>query len=159
MQIKKNYGIALISLLVIAIKTLKYNKKYFNSEFSVHSVFMQRNIKFYIFSFHHKLNIEISNIKTSTKIKFSETQNLSFLNKRIIKLKLNTYLPPTALGQAVNLAKSIAKFPKAALNHDRNSFYTSFFDSKPFEQKSLNEVMAFSRDVLSEMKKGLEMGM
>lgn len=34
----------------------------------------------------------------------------------------------TALGQAVNVAKCIAKFPMAALKHDRNALYKAAYE-------------------------------
>lgn len=61
----------------------------------------------------------------------------------------------TALGQAVNLAFTIAKFPQAALNHDRNSLYSATFESHNFNQAIHNEVMYTSRDVIDQMKEGI----
>lgn len=61
----------------------------------------------------------------------------------------------TALGQAVNLALSIAKFPQAALNHDRNSIYSAVYDSSSFDTSIQNEIMYTSKTVLDEMKAGV----
>lgn len=61
-----------------------------------------------------------------------------------------------ALGQAVNLAACLAKFPQATLNHDRNAVYSSLYGTNPFEQASLNEVMGISKEVMADCRQGLE---
>ncbi|XP_055902450.1 probable enoyl-CoA hydratase [Eupeodes corollae] len=61
----------------------------------------------------------------------------------------------TALGQAVNLAFSIAKFPQAALNHDRNSLYAATFETHNFNQAIQNEVMYTSKAVIDQMHEGI----
>lgn len=60
----------------------------------------------------------------------------------------------SALGQSVNLANSIAKFPQASLNHDRNGIYSSAFETKSFDTSCMNEIMSLSKDVVNEMKRG-----
>lgn len=60
----------------------------------------------------------------------------------------------SALGQAVNLAHSIAKFPQASLIHDRNGIYASAFESKSFDTACMNEIMSLSKDVVNEMQNG-----
>lgn len=63
----------------------------------------------------------------------------------------------TGLGQAVNLAYMLAKFPQATLNHDRKSVYTSAFESSTFDAAAFNEIMSVSKDVIDEMTKGAEL--
>lgn len=60
----------------------------------------------------------------------------------------------TALGQSINLAHSIDKFPQASLNHDRNGIYSSAFEAKSFDASCMNEIMSLSKDVVDEMKNG-----
>lgn len=62
----------------------------------------------------------------------------------------------TALGQAVNLASCLAKFPQAALNHDRNAVYSATFNKTTFDRACTNEIMTISKEVLDEMSKGVE---
>lgn len=62
----------------------------------------------------------------------------------------------TALGQAVNLANCIAKFPQAALNHDRNSLYSAVYDSQNFDTSLQNEIMYTSQEVVDEIKAGVQ---
>lgn len=59
------------------------------------------------------------------------------------------------MGQAVNLAVCLAKYPQAPLNHDRRSVYTSLYGAKALEQINKNEVMGFSKAVLADMAHGL----
>lgn len=60
------------------------------------------------------------------------------------------------MGQAVNLAVCLAKYPQASLNHDRFSVYTSLYGAKALEQMSQNEVMGFSKAILADMAHGLD---
>jgi enoyl-CoA hydratase/carnithine racemase len=60
----------------------------------------------------------------------------------------------TALGQAVNLADSIAKFPQACLNHDRDSLYFAAYEANSFRQSCQNELMTCSSVLLDAAKEG-----
>lgn len=53
-----------------------------------------------------------------------------------------------ALGQALNLASSIAKFPREGLQHDRDCLMYSVFEAKSFNDAVTNEFMHCSKDVL-----------
>lgn len=59
-----------------------------------------------------------------------------------------------ALGQSINLAHCIAKFPQMSLNHDRNGIYSSTFEGKSFDTSCMNEIMSLSKDVVNEMQNG-----
>lgn len=62
----------------------------------------------------------------------------------------------TALGQAMNLALAIAKFPQGALNHDRNSLYSAMYEAQTFNQSIQNEIMCTSSEILEELKEGVK---
>lgn len=62
----------------------------------------------------------------------------------------------TALGQAVNLAFCIAKFPQASLLRDRSSLYTNAYTRHGFRASVQTEVMNTSREVLAELKEGVQ---
>lgn len=62
----------------------------------------------------------------------------------------------TALGQSMNLALSIAKFPQGALNHDMNSVYTAMYEAQTFNQSIQNEIMYTSGEILEELKEGVK---
>lgn len=59
-----------------------------------------------------------------------------------------------ALGQSINLARCVAKFPQASLNHDRNGIYASAFETKSLDTSCMNEIMTLTKDVVEEMKFG-----
>lgn len=55
-----------------------------------------------------------------------------------------------ALGQAVNLAFSIAKFPLASLNHDRNSLLQYVYEHKQQQfEETLNKQLNFEKSHIS----------
>ncbi|XP_068152912.1 probable enoyl-CoA hydratase echA8 [Drosophila tropicalis] len=62
----------------------------------------------------------------------------------------------TALGNAVELATCLAKFPQRALNHDRNSVYSGAFETSTFHQAVQNEVMYTSREIIEDMQNGIK---
>ncbi|XP_037809628.1 probable enoyl-CoA hydratase [Lucilia sericata] len=62
----------------------------------------------------------------------------------------------TALGQAVNLAFSIVKFPQASVAHDRDALYTNAYTRHGFQASMQTEVMNTSRQVLAELKEGVQ---
>ncbi|XP_030369403.1 uncharacterized protein LOC115620342 [Scaptodrosophila lebanonensis] len=62
----------------------------------------------------------------------------------------------TALGNAIELATCLAKFPQRALNHDRNSVYSAAFETSSFHQAVQNEVMYTSREIIEDMQNGIK---
>lgn len=62
----------------------------------------------------------------------------------------------TALGQAVNLAFSIAKYPQASIAQDRNAMHTNTFTRHSFRSAVQTEIMSTSRQVLAELKEGVQ---
>lgn len=62
----------------------------------------------------------------------------------------------TSLGQALNLAQSIAKFPQACVNHDRTSLYNTVFNANNKDEALEFEYMSSGQDVLEEAKIGAE---
>ncbi|XP_060646029.1 probable enoyl-CoA hydratase echA8 [Drosophila nasuta] len=62
----------------------------------------------------------------------------------------------TALGNALELASCLAKFPQRALNHDRNSVYSAAFETSTFHQAVQNEVMYTSREIIEDMQNGIK---
>ncbi|XP_073818137.1 spliceosome-ribosome linker protein [Musca autumnalis] len=61
-----------------------------------------------------------------------------------------------ALIKALELAHALAKFPQSALNHDRNSLYSSVFEAANFHQAIQNEIMYTSKEIIEEMKDGIK---
>ncbi|XP_013097394.2 probable enoyl-CoA hydratase isoform X2 [Stomoxys calcitrans] len=62
----------------------------------------------------------------------------------------------TALGQAVNLAFCIAKFPQASLLSDRNCLYTNGYSRHGFRAAIQTEIMNTSKEVVTELKEGVK---
>lgn len=62
----------------------------------------------------------------------------------------------TALGQAVNLAQSIAKFPQKCLNHDRASLFNSTYNAANKDDALDFELMSCTPDIIEEAKTGAE---
>ncbi|KAH8419043.1 hypothetical protein KR222_001823, partial [Zaprionus bogoriensis] len=64
----------------------------------------------------------------------------------------------TALGQAVNLAFSIAKFPMASLQHDRNAVLANAnaYERQGFYAAVHNEIMNVSAPMLADMQEGVK---
>lgn len=62
----------------------------------------------------------------------------------------------TALGQAVNLAFSIAKYPQASVQQDRNALYANTFTRHGFRAAMQTEIMSTSREVFAELKEGVQ---
>lgn len=60
----------------------------------------------------------------------------------------------TALGQALNLASSIAKFPQACLQHDRDSIFNSVYNASNKDEALDFELMTTNQHVLDEAKAG-----
>lgn len=62
----------------------------------------------------------------------------------------------TSLGQAINLAQSIAKFPQACLNHDRDSLYNAVYNSNNKDEALDFELMTSGAEIIEEAKAGAE---
>lgn len=62
----------------------------------------------------------------------------------------------TSLGQALNLAQSIAKFPQACLNHDRDSLFNTVYNSNNKDEALDFELMSCGPHVLEEAQLGAE---
>ncbi|KAH8295435.1 hypothetical protein KR018_011080 [Drosophila ironensis] len=62
----------------------------------------------------------------------------------------------TALGNALQLATCISKFPQRALIHDRTSVYAGAFETTSFHQAVQNEVMYTSREIIEDMQNGIK---
>lgn len=60
----------------------------------------------------------------------------------------------TSLGQALNLASSIAKFPQACLQHDRDSIFNSVYNASNKDEALDFELMTTNQQVLDEAKEG-----
>ncbi|XP_063704823.1 uncharacterized protein LOC134834178 [Culicoides brevitarsis] len=59
-----------------------------------------------------------------------------------------------SLGQAVNLANCIAKFPQEGVKHDRDALYYSCYDSPNFQTSVNYEVMTCTKELFDEATAG-----
>ncbi|XP_053698164.1 probable enoyl-CoA hydratase [Sabethes cyaneus] len=87
-------------------------------------------------------------ILTGRTVKAKEALEIGLVN-RIVAVG-------TGLGQAFNLASSIAKYPQACLNHDRNSMYYAMFQAKSLEDAMDFEVLSAGEEVLKQAAQGAE---
>lgn len=62
----------------------------------------------------------------------------------------------TALGQAVNLAQSIAKFPQACVNHDRNSIFNAEYNANNIDEALDFELMSSGPEIVEKAIAGAE---
>lgn len=62
----------------------------------------------------------------------------------------------TSLGQALNLAQSIAKFPQHCVNHDRDSLYNSVYNALNKDDALDFELMSSGPEVVEEAKAGAD---
>jgi enoyl-CoA hydratase/carnithine racemase len=62
----------------------------------------------------------------------------------------------TSLGQALNLAQSIAKFPQACVNHDRDSLYNAVYNSNNKDEALDFELMSSGVEIIEEASAGAE---
>jgi enoyl-CoA hydratase/carnithine racemase len=62
----------------------------------------------------------------------------------------------TSLGQALNLAQSIAKFPQACVNHDRDSLFNTVYNSNNKDEALDFELMSSGPNVMEEARLGAE---
>lgn len=87
-------------------------------------------------------------ILTGRQIKSKEALEIGLAN-RVVAVG-------TSLGQALNLAQSIAKFPQVCVNHDRDSLYHSTFNALNKDDALDFELMSSGPEVIEEAKKGAE---
>lgn len=62
----------------------------------------------------------------------------------------------TSLGQALNLAQSIAKYPQACVNHDRNSLYNAVYNASNKDEALDYELMSSGSEIIAAAKAGAE---
>jgi enoyl-CoA hydratase/carnithine racemase len=62
----------------------------------------------------------------------------------------------TSLGQALNLAQSIAKFPQACVNHDRDSLFNTVYNASNKDDALDFEFMSAGPHVLEEVQRGAD---
>lgn len=79
-------------------------------------------------------------------------------SKEAFEIGLANRLVPTgtSLGQALNLAQSIAKFPQACVNHDRDSIYNSVYNALNKDDALDFELMSSGPEIIEEAKRGAE---
>ncbi|XP_055525077.1 probable enoyl-CoA hydratase [Wyeomyia smithii] len=87
-------------------------------------------------------------VLTGRTVKAKEALEIGLVN-RIVAVG-------TGLGQAYNLAASIAKYPQACLNHDRTSMYYATYQAKSLEDAMDFEVLSAGEELLQQATKGAE---
>ncbi|XP_052835458.1 probable enoyl-CoA hydratase [Drosophila gunungcola] len=89
-------------------------------------------------------------IETGRRIYAGEARRMGLVNRVVAT--------GTALGQAVNLAFSIAKFPMASLMHDRNALLenANAYNKPGFHVASYNEIMNVTSDMITDMQEGVK---
>ncbi|XP_060650925.1 probable enoyl-CoA hydratase [Drosophila nasuta] len=89
-------------------------------------------------------------IQTGRRVYAKEAQRIGLVNRVVAT--------GTALGQAVNLAFSIAKFPMASLMHDRNALLdnANAYNRPGFYAAVHNEIMNVSAAMVTDMQEGVK---
>ncbi|KAH8341935.1 hypothetical protein KR059_005182 [Drosophila kikkawai] len=89
-------------------------------------------------------------IETGRRVYAREAMRMGLVNRVVAT--------GTALGQAVNLAFSIAKFPIASLMHDRNAVLenANAYNRPGFHAASYNEIMNVTSDMITDMQEGVK---
>ncbi|KAH8291882.1 hypothetical protein KR054_001942 [Drosophila jambulina] len=89
-------------------------------------------------------------IETGRRVYAREAMRMGLVNRVVAT--------GTALGQAVNLAFSIAKFPIASLMHDRNAVLenANAYNRPGFHAASYNEIMNVTSDMIQDMQEGVK---
>lgn len=89
-------------------------------------------------------------IETGRRVYAREAMRMGLINRIVAT--------GTALGQAVNLAFSIAKFPMGSLMHDRNAVLenANAYNRPGFRAGTYNEIMNVTPDMISEMQEGVK---
>ncbi|EDW49059.1 probable enoyl-CoA hydratase [Drosophila sechellia] len=89
-------------------------------------------------------------IATGRRIYSKEARRMGLVNRVVAT--------GTALGQAVNLAFSIAKFPMASLMHDRNAVLenANAYNKPGFHVASYNEIMNVTSVMITDMQEGVK---
>ncbi|XP_016980633.1 probable enoyl-CoA hydratase [Drosophila rhopaloa] len=88
-------------------------------------------------------------IETGRRIDAGEARRIGLVNRVVAT--------GTALGQAVNLAFSIAKFPMASLMHDRNALLenANAYNKPGFHVASYNEIINVTSEMIKDMREGV----
>lgn len=89
-------------------------------------------------------------IETGRRVYANEALRIGLVNRIVAT--------GTALGQAVNLAFSIAKFPMASLQHDRNATLenANVYARPGFRAAINNEIMQVSASMVEDMQEGVK---
>ncbi|KAH8311280.1 hypothetical protein KR044_005340 [Drosophila immigrans] len=89
-------------------------------------------------------------IQTGRRVYAREAQRIGLVNRVVAT--------GTALGQAVNLAFSIAKFPMASMMHDRNALLdnANAYNKPGFYVAVHNEIMNVTSPMLTDMQEGVK---
>ncbi|XP_017035129.1 probable enoyl-CoA hydratase [Drosophila kikkawai] len=89
-------------------------------------------------------------IETGRRVYAREAMRMGLVNRVVAT--------GTALGQAVNLAFSIAKFPIASLMHDRNALLenANAYNRPGFHAASYNEIMNVTSEMITDMQDGVK---
>ncbi|EDV43881.2 uncharacterized protein Dana_GF18700 [Drosophila ananassae] len=89
-------------------------------------------------------------IETGRRVYAREAMRMGLINRIVAT--------GTALGQAVNLAFSIAKFPIGSLMHDRNAVLenANAYNRPGFRAGTYNEIMNVTSEMISEMQEGVK---
>lgn len=85
-------------------------------------------------------------VLTGRQISSSEALDIGLANRVVAT--------GTSLGQALNLAKSIAKFPQACVNHDRDSLYNAVYNASNKDDALDFELMSSGSEVVQEATNG-----
>ncbi|KAH8280043.1 hypothetical protein KR018_001841 [Drosophila ironensis] len=89
-------------------------------------------------------------IETGRRVQAREALRMGLINRVVAT--------GTALGQAVNLAFSIAKYPMGSLMHDRNAVLenANAYNRPGFRAASYNEILNVTGEMMREMQDGVE---
>ncbi|XP_039490831.1 probable enoyl-CoA hydratase isoform X1 [Drosophila santomea] len=118
--------------------------------------------------FNRRLGVPLSDggtVRLAAAVGYSNAMDIIATGRRIysgearrIGLVNRVVATGTALGQAVNLAFSIAKFPMASLMHDRNAVIenANAYNKQGFHVASYNEVMNVTSAMITDMQEGVK---
>ncbi|XP_017143912.1 probable enoyl-CoA hydratase [Drosophila miranda] len=117
--------------------------------------------------FNRRLGVPISDggtVRLAAAVGFSNALDIIETGRRVyarealrIGLVNRIVATGTALGQAVNLAFSIAKFPMGSLMHDRNAVLenANTYNRPGFYAGTYNEVMNVTSEMVTDMQEGV----
>ncbi|KAH8359942.1 hypothetical protein KR093_009694 [Drosophila rubida] len=118
--------------------------------------------------FNRRLGVPLSDggtIRLAAAVGYSNAMDIIGTGRRVyateahrIGLVNRVVATGTALGQAVNLAFSIAKFPMASLQHDRNALLdnANAYNRPGFHIAVHNEIMNVSAEMVTDMQEGVK---